>query len=131
MTGVYYGCEPNGQWPPKNKYVELTCSDNYNVISTYYLEEAFNFQIPHGWTVNKCCGFFTNKAVNFEVNEVNDINKLSFIISTISLVISLIITIIYVINCCKKRSEDRTIKTIMQRAQVHRNVANLNNLSNV
>ena len=130
MTSVYYGCEPNGQWPPKNKYVELTCSLNYNDIFTYYLEDALNFKIPHGFGlgVNKCCGFFTNKAFNFEVN---NINKLSFIISTISLVISLIITFIYVINCCKKRSEDRTIKTIMQRAQVHRNVATINNLSNV
>jgi hypothetical protein len=130
MTSIYYGCEPSGHWPPKNKYVELSCLDTYDFISTYYLEEAFNFQIPQDWTgtVKKCCGFFTNKAFNFEVN---DINKLSFIISTISLVISLIITIIYAINFCKKRSEDTTIKTIMQRAQVHRSVATLNNLSNV
>ena len=139
MTSVYYDCEPNGHWPPKNKYVELTCSDNYNVISTYYLEDALNFEIPHGWTVNKCCGFFVNKALNVEVNKTqntkhvksSDINKLSFIISTISLVISLSLIIVYIINLCRKSSENRTIKTIMQRAQVHRDVATLNNLSNV
>ena len=126
MTSVYYDCEPDGHWPPKNKYVEFTCSDSHNSIFTYYLEDALNFEIIPGWTANKCCGFFVDKDV-----KSSDINKLSFIISAISLVISLSLIIIYIINLCRKSSENRTIKTIMQRAQVHRDVATLNNLSNV
>jgi hypothetical protein len=123
---VVHECDPMGQLPTLNKYIALQCECLQYGTMDYMGEAAKNPPIPflsQCLSSLKCCGY--------TISDKKNIFDLSFILSVASLSISVIITFVYVINCYNKRSEDRTIKTIMQRAQVHRSVATLNNLSNV
>ena len=131
-----YNCENDGYLPIHERYFHLVCKCPGIGTFTYMGPNADNptyiDQTPLSQCINgfRCCGF---KSVEVEKVEENNIftSQLSLIISVVSLVISLIIVFVCITNYCVKRNEDRTIKTIMQRAQVQRNVATLNNLSNV